>query len=148
MATEIVFYLCQNSPATGIALRDLERRARAASGGVDAVLREVPCSGKIDVPYLLKAFEGGARGVAVITCPLGDCRLVEGNYRAQARAQHLGRLLDEIGLGAERFILLHSATEAQGADVPELVEQAATRLGALSPTPLDESGETERTVAT
>ena len=29
----------------------------------------LPCSGKLDVPYLIKAFETGADGVAIVTCP-------------------------------------------------------------------------------
>ena len=146
MSAEIVFYLCQNSPASGVSLRELEHRARRASGAKAILVREVPCSGKIDVPYLLKAFEGGARGVAVVTCPLGHCRLTEGNYRAQVRARHVRQLLDEIGLGQSRFILFHGAADAQGADVPDLIEQAAARLGALPPSPLAKPAEIERTV--
>ena len=130
---DIIVYLCHNvaaktSPPPGLG----RRMGGGAAFGPNVAIREVPCSGKTDVVYLLRAFEGGARGVAIITCPLGECRLAEGNYRAQVRVRHVGQLLDEIGLGGERLILLHSAPGAEGRDVPALIEQAVARLSALT----------------
>ena len=43
----------------------------------------LPCSGKVDIPYLLKAFETGADGVAIVTCQKNECRHFEGNLRAR-----------------------------------------------------------------
>ncbi|MBN1291700.1 MAG: hydrogenase iron-sulfur subunit [Candidatus Latescibacteria bacterium] len=57
----------------------------------------LPCSGKVDVLYLLKAFETGADGVIIITCAQGECRYIEGNLRARKRAQAVDTLLQEIG---------------------------------------------------
>ena len=37
----------------------------------DVFVEPVPCSGRIDPRYILKAFEGGARAVCVLTCPTG-----------------------------------------------------------------------------
>lgn len=142
---DIVIYICHNSLSPGVTAASVGRGVANKAAGLSVAVREVPCSGKTDVVYLLRAFEGGARGVAVITCPLGECRLAEGNYRAQVRIRHIGRLLDEIGLGGERLILLHSAAGAQGADVPALVEQAISRLSALQPSRLGQPGEPART---
>jgi len=138
---EIVIYVCHNSVPAGTSVSALARRAgnrgqEACATAITAVVREVPCSGKIDPIYLLKAFEGGVRGVAVITCPLGECHLAEGNMRAQVRVGLLGRLLDEIGLGHERLLLLHCATGQEGRDVPTLIEQAVAGLSALPENPL------------
>ena len=47
----------------------------------------LPCSGKVDIPYLLKAFETGADGVAIVTCKKNECRHFEGNLRAHKRAE-------------------------------------------------------------
>lgn len=63
----------------------------------------LPCSGKIDVLYLIKAFETGADGVAVVTCKPGDCRYLEGNLRARKRAEAVDALLGETGLGKGRM---------------------------------------------
>jgi coenzyme F420-reducing hydrogenase delta subunit len=64
----------------------------------DVVLESVPCGGRIDPRYLLKAFEGGASGVCVITCPLGDCKLMEGNIRAIHRVELARGYLTEAGI--------------------------------------------------
>lgn len=66
----------------------------------------VPCSGKIDILYLTKAFETGADGVAVLTCLEGECRYLEGNLRARKRVESIDALLDEIGLGKGRTIVI------------------------------------------
>jgi coenzyme F420-reducing hydrogenase delta subunit len=63
----------------------------------------LPCSGKVDIPYLMKSFETGADGVAVVTCQRDDCRYFEGSVRAQKRAEGVERLLGEIGLPIGRI---------------------------------------------
>jgi coenzyme F420-reducing hydrogenase delta subunit len=45
---------------------------------------KLPCTGKIDVRYLLAAFEQGADGVYVVACPLGNCHHVKGNSAAKS----------------------------------------------------------------
>jgi F420-non-reducing hydrogenase iron-sulfur subunit len=66
----------------------------------------LPCSGKIDIRYLTKAFETGADGVAVLTCLEGECRYLEGNLRARKRVESIDALLNEIGLGKGRTIVI------------------------------------------
>jgi coenzyme F420-reducing hydrogenase delta subunit len=66
----------------------------------------LPCSGKIDILYLTKAFETGADGVAVITCKKGDCQFLEGNLRAEKRVEAVDMLLEEIGLGKGRMVIM------------------------------------------
>ena len=74
--------------------------------GVDCTLISLPCSGKADLLYLLKAFETGADGLALITCPKDECHYLEGNLRAPRRAEEANRLLEEAGLGSERVAVL------------------------------------------
>ena len=66
----------------------------------------LPCSGKIDILYLTKAFETGADGVAVVTCKKGECQFLEGNLRAEKRVEAVDALLEEIGLGKGRMVML------------------------------------------
>jgi coenzyme F420-reducing hydrogenase delta subunit len=66
----------------------------------------LPCSGKIDIPYLVKAFETGADGVAIVTCKQGECQHLEGNLRARKRAEAVESLLEEIGMGRGRMALI------------------------------------------
>ena len=67
----------------------------------------LPCSGKVDVPYMVKAFETGADGVVIVTCELGQCRHLEGNMRAEKRAEAVDSLLEEIGAGTGRIATIH-----------------------------------------
>jgi len=66
----------------------------------------LPCSGKVNVPYLVKAFEAEADGVALVTCRHDECRHLEGNLRASKRAEAVDSLLEEIGLGRGRIIVI------------------------------------------
>ena len=58
----------------------------------------LPCTGKVDVRFLLEAFEKGADGVYVAGCLEGDCHFLTGNFRAKKRVAYAKRLLDEIGI--------------------------------------------------
>jgi F420-non-reducing hydrogenase iron-sulfur subunit len=81
--------------------------AQGGNGNGDELsIIPLPCSGKIDILYLTKAFETGADGVAVITCKKGDCQFLEGNLRAEKRVEAVDRLLDEIGLGKGRILMM------------------------------------------
>jgi F420-non-reducing hydrogenase iron-sulfur subunit len=81
--------------------------AQGSNGNGDELrIIPLPCSGKIDILYLTKAFETGADGVAVITCKKGDCQFLEGNLRAEKRVEAVDRLLDEIGLGKGRILMM------------------------------------------
>jgi coenzyme F420-reducing hydrogenase delta subunit len=66
----------------------------------------LPCSGKVDVPYLIKAFESGADGVAIVTCKRNECRHFEGNLRACKRALAVESLLAEIGMAGSRMTVI------------------------------------------
>lgn len=58
----------------------------------------LPCSGKASLLYLLKAIETGSDGVILVTCKLGECKYLQGNYRAQKRIEYIDDLLNETGL--------------------------------------------------
>lgn len=79
-----------------------------SSGESPGALKAIPlpCSGKIDIPYLTKAFETGADGVAVVICKQGECRFLEGNLRARKRAEAVDTLLEETGLGKGRIAVI------------------------------------------
>jgi len=63
----------------------------------------MPCSGKLDILYLTKAFDTGAEGAAIMICKEGECRYMEGNMRARKRAHAIDELLQEAGLGRGRI---------------------------------------------
>jgi len=114
LSPDVVVHLCTNCIPQGM---NLPRQWN--QDGARVLVREVPCSGKMDGQYLLHALEGGARGLCVVACPKGDCYLSQGNYRAEVRVRTVQRLLAEIGLPPERAQLVH----ASQADTPRKFEQ-------------------------
>jgi len=98
------------------------------------VLR-LPCTGKIEVDYILAAFERGIDGVIVAGCPEGNCRFLEGNLRARKRVERAKQILGEIGLEPERLEMFH-VSSAEGARFAEIVTEMSGRLTELGPSPL------------
>ena len=90
----------------------------------------LPCSGKIDILYMTKAFETGADGVAVVTCQQGECRYLEGNLRARKRADSVGALLEEIGMGKGRMAIIEK-NEGGIQQIIRKVEDFRVRIKAL-----------------
>jgi coenzyme F420-reducing hydrogenase delta subunit len=74
--------------------------------GIEYKSISLPCSGKADLLYLVKAFEKGADGLALITCDKNKCHYLEGNLRSPKRAEEVNSLLEEIGMGKERITVL------------------------------------------
>jgi F420-non-reducing hydrogenase iron-sulfur subunit len=66
-------------------------------------LVRVPCTGRIDPLFALKAFEKGADGVLISGCHPGDCHYAEGNYYARRRFELLERMVHHLGIPKERF---------------------------------------------
>ena len=66
-------------------------------------LLRVPCTGRIDPLFALKAFEKGADGVLISGCHPGDCHYSEGNYYARRKFELLDRMLPYLGVEPDRF---------------------------------------------
>jgi len=106
------------------------------------VLR-LPCTGKIEVNYLLAAFERGVDGVIVAGCLEGGCHFLEGNLRARKRVERAKEILTEIGIEPDRLEMFNLSS-AEGTRFAEIVTTMAERLKRLGPSPLRPSDETVR----
>jgi len=96
---------------------------------------KMPCTGKIDVQYILRAFEKGADGVYVAGCREGNCHFLEGNVHAKRRVTHLKKVLDEIGIGGDRLEMFNMSA-AEGPRFAEVANLMTDRIKALGPSPL------------
>jgi len=84
----------------------------------------LPCSGKMEVFFLLKALEDGVDGVALLGCPEGECHYRVGSTRAKNRVRYARRILSEIGLEEERVRRFVFADPTAPGEMDSLMEWA------------------------
>lgn len=96
---------------------------------------QVPCTGKNDVLYLLKAFQKGADGVYVAGCLEGNCHFLTGNLRARKRVVYTKQLLDEIGIGGDR-LEMYNMSASMGITFVEVAHKMTERIRQLGPNPI------------
>ena len=58
----------------------------------------VPCSGRINPLYIVKALQNGADGVLVSGCHPGDCHYVSGNLYARRKFALIKNFLEYLGI--------------------------------------------------
>ncbi len=127
----IIAFCCQHC---AYAAADLAGQSRL-SYPLSLRIVELPCTGRIDVLNLLHAFEEGTDGVLVAGCLPGSCHFLEGNLHARQRVDHVGRLLQAIGLEGDRARMIN-VSAAMGAQFAELATEFGQRIKELGPNPL------------
>ena len=100
----------------------------------DEALRivRVPCSGKIDIPHILRAFENGAYAVMVVACYRDNCKYIHGNVRAGKRVEDVKGILEEIGVEPERLEFYNVASNTP-VKIKNLIEKMRERASGLGP---------------
>lgn len=69
----------------------------------DLRIIRIPCTGRMDPLFAVKALVYGADGVLVSGCHPNDCHYAVGNFYARRRLEMLKRFLPFVGLDAGRF---------------------------------------------
>jgi coenzyme F420-reducing hydrogenase delta subunit len=96
---------------------------------------KLPCTGKVDILYLLRAFEKGADGVYVAGCLEGNCHFIDGNIKAKHRIARAKKLLDEIGIGGDR-LEMYNMSASMGHKFAEIATAMTDKIRKLGPSPL------------
>ncbi len=101
-------------------------------------VRAVPvhCTSRIDVLDMLKAFEVGADGVAVVRCGSGTCKYRDIEPRVNARVKRVQDLLGMLKIGSGRLEILSAVATNGGnpyaavcAEFSERLKQIGLRAG-------------------
>ena len=125
---KIVSFLCNWCSYAGA---DLAGTSRITYPQNIRIIR-VPCSGRVDPLFVVKAFLDGADGVMVLGCHPGDCHYQQGNYYAQRRYSIMHKLLDFTGVESDRlFVDWVSASE--GKKFAEVVTKFTQQVRELGP---------------
>ena len=94
----------------------------------------VMCSGRVAPRMVLKAFQSGADGVLVGGCHPGDCHYLEGNLKAQSRADAIFLLLEDLGIEPERY-RLEWVSASEGQKFAETMKEFTDTIISLGPSP-------------
>ena len=95
---------------------------------------KVPCSGRVDILLILRAFESGVDGIYLAGCLEGECHFLKGNLRAKKRVQYLKGLLEEVGLGGAR-LEMYNMSSSQGPRFAEVAREMTEKIRKLGPSP-------------
>jgi coenzyme F420-reducing hydrogenase delta subunit len=95
----------------------------------------VPCTGKVDLIHMLRAFEKGADGVYVLGCLEGECRYENGNLRAKKRVRKAGEILDKIGIGGER-VAMYNLSSSEAPQFVKFAKEMTERIRKCGPNPI------------
>ena len=124
---KLYLFFCSNSLDAKVA-----RRYCKEHNGDTLKTISLPCSGKVELIYLLKAFESGADGVAIVTCQRDACRYLEGNLRAKKRVQAVDTLLEEIGLGKGRIQVIRPEEGTTVEDIMQKVDAFRKKISTMT----------------
>ena len=91
---KIVAFCCNWCSYAGA---DLAGNNRANYPAEIKIIR-VPCSGRVNPLFILRAFQKGADGVILCGCHPGDCHYMTGNYYTRRRMALLFSMLDYLGV--------------------------------------------------
>jgi len=94
----------------------------------------VMCSGRVDPAFIVKAFEIGYDGVAVLGCHPGDCHYLTGNYEAQLKIKALTRLLELIDF--DKRLILEWVSASEGIRFSQIIKDFTEQIQNLGPSPL------------
>lgn len=120
---EITVLYCGRGLANGAYLSEGTQK----SNGFKVRFIMLACSSKVEVDYLVKLIEEGADGVLLAACPQERCQFMLGSVRAGNRVKYAGRLLDEVGMGADRL----GIAQAQDISADELLAFAGERAAVI-----------------
>ena len=92
----------------------------------------VPCSGRINPQFVVRAFQRGADGVLVAGCHPGDCHYSTGNYFTRRRYLLAKRLIEYLGVEPER-LQVRWISGSEGQKFADTVREMTEKVRALGP---------------
>lgn len=127
----IVGFLCNWCSYAGADLAGTGKLKMPAS----LVPVRVMCSGRVDPAMVAGALLGGADGVLVAGCHPGDCHYEKGNYYARRRFAVLKKVVETLGLEADR-LRLSWVSASEGPRFQKVVTEFTEKISALGPNPM------------
>lgn len=92
----------------------------------------MPCTGKVDIIHMLRAFEAGVDGVYLVGCEEGNCHFLVGNLRARKRVERVKGILASIGMESER-LQMYNLSAGEGMRFVAIAKEMTERIKNLGP---------------
>ena len=92
----------------------------------------LPCSGRINPLYIIRALAEGADGVMVAGCHPGDCHYLTGNLYARRRFTLLKKLLETAGIHSDR-VHFTWVSASEGTRFASVVTEVCEKVKKLGP---------------
>jgi len=94
----------------------------------------VMCSGMVHPNLVMDVLSKGADGVLICGCHPGDCHYLDGNLKAEKRAEAIELLLEDFGLEPERF-RLEWISASEGPRFAQVMTEMADTIKEIGPSP-------------
>ena len=92
----------------------------------------VPCTGRINPFYIMKALQEGADGVLVSGCHPGECHYITGNYSARRKFSMLKSYLTYIGMEPDRTMFTWCSA-SEGERFAQVIKGVTEKVRAIGP---------------
>ncbi len=89
-------------------------------------MERLPCSGRLEVPQLLEAFEQGADAVFVAGCMIDECHNLSGSRRASKRVGQAKKIIQELGID-QGLVEMFFVGRGETGPVVDAVREMASR---------------------
>jgi len=125
---KVVGFLCHWCSYAGA---DLTGSARMEYPHNIRIIR-VPCSGRIDPMFILRALQNGLDGVLVSGCHPGDCHYQSGNFHARRKFAVTRKLLEYVGIEPER-VQFSWVAASEGPKMAQVVKEFVEGVRKVGP---------------
>lgn len=98
-------------------------------------LEILPCSGRLSITRLLKAFEQGADGIYVAGCKDDTCHNIRGSRIAKKRVDYVKDVFDQLNIESERIEMYMISREPNRGFI-EAAKDMTERIKKLGSSPL------------
>ncbi len=92
----------------------------------------VPCTGRINPFYIVKALQSGADAVLVSGCHPGECHYISGNLVARRKFATLKSFLNYVGVEGDRAMFTW-VSASEGDRFAQVIRGVTAKVKALGP---------------
>ncbi|MFC1899851.1 hydrogenase iron-sulfur subunit [Chloroflexota bacterium] len=128
---KLLGFLCRWCSYAGADLAGTSRKKYPAN----IRIIKVPCSGRVDPIFVVKALRLGYDGVLVSGCHPGDCHYQTGNYRTRRRMAVTRKLLGHIGVDSRR-LQVSWVSASEGEKFGKVVTELTNNIKKIGPNKL------------